>query len=104
MGCERDCESCGCDSNQETEWQRNEKMEQLEHERSLMQLLFWSAVILPVVPLFFGIWCFLIGAGVLSESSVLGSSGIVLLFAVWCFLITRGKKIKFQKEAHDAHF
>lgn len=89
MGCERDCKSCGCGSDQEAEWQRNEKAEQLEHERSLMQLLFWSAAILPIAPLFFGIWCFLVGTGVLSESPVLGSSGIILLFAVWSFLIMR---------------
>lgn len=89
MGCERDCESCGCGSEQETEWRRNEKVEQLEHERSLMQFLFWSAVVLPVTTLFFGIWCFLIGMGVLSESPVLGGSGIILIFTVWYFLIMR---------------
>lgn len=89
MGCERDCKSCGCDSNQEAEWQRNEKMEQLEHDRSLMQFLFWSSVALPVIMLLFGIWCFLIGMGVLSESPVLGGSGLILIFAVWYFLITR---------------
>lgn len=89
MECERDCESCGCDSNQETEWQRNEKAEQLEHERSLMQLLFWSAIMLPVVMLLFGIWCFLIGKGILSESPVLGGGGLILIFAIWSFLIMR---------------
>lgn len=89
MGCERDCKSCGCDSNQEVEWQRNEKMERLEHERLSEQLLFWSVVILPAIPLLFGVWCFLIGKGILSESPVLGSGGIILLFAVWSFLITR---------------
>lgn len=89
MGCERDCESCGCGSGQGTEWRYREKMEQLEHERSLTQLLFWSIVILPALPLLFGIWCFLVGTGVLSESPVLGSGGIILLFVVWSFLITR---------------
>lgn len=90
MGCERDCESCGCNSDSEEELlQHNEKMEQLEHDRSLMQLLFWSAVIFPATALFFGIWCFLIGMGILSESPVLGSGGLILIFAVWYFLITR---------------
>lgn len=90
MGCERDCESCGCHSDSEEEsLQHNEKMEQLEHEHSSMQLLFWSSVVLPVIMLLFGIWCFLIGRGVLSESPVLGGSGLILIFAVWYFLITR---------------
>lgn len=89
MGCERECESCGCSSDQETELQRNEKAEQLEHERSLMQLLFWSAVILPAIPFLFGVWCFLIGKEILSESPVFGGGGLILIFAIWYFLITR---------------
>lgn len=89
MGCERDCESCGCDFNQEAEWQYREKMEQLEHERSLEQLLFWSAVAFSALTLFFGFLCFLTGIGILPESPVLGFSGFIFIFAVWCFLITR---------------
>lgn len=89
MGCERGCESCGCGSDQEAEWRRNEKAEQLEHEQSLMQLLFWSAIALSVITLLFGIWCFLIVMGVLSESPVLGGGGLILIFTVWYFLITR---------------
>lgn len=90
MACHGECESCDCISGaEEQSWQEKERIEQAEHERSLTQLLFWSAIAFPTLTLLFGLWCLLIMLGVLSESPVLGGTVIILLFVVWHFLITR---------------